>query len=142
MSECEVIAGPGHDHTPVLLVVEDEVLIRLSIAEPLRDEGYTVLEASNASEAIDLVVTGHPLDLAITDVRMPGGVDGVALSHALKEIHPALPIILISGDMSPDRDHPGDGFLRKPFQMPELTKLITELMDPAWLTKRQARNAS
>jgi CheY-like chemotaxis protein len=142
MSELEVIAGPGHDHAPVLLLVEDEVLIRLSIAEPLRDEGYTVLEASNASEAIDLVSTGHPLDLAITDVRMPGAVDGVALSYALKEIHPALPIILISGDMSPDRDHRGDGFLRKPFQLSELTKLITKLMDPEWLTKRQARDAS
>jgi CheY-like chemotaxis protein len=142
MSEGEVVAGPGRDHAPVLLLVEDEVLIRMSIAEPLRENGFVVLEAGNAAEAIALVSTGHPLDLAITDVRMPGGIDGVTLSDALKDIHPALPVILISGDMSPARKHNADGFLRKPFEVSELLKLITELMDPEWLSNRQHRNAS
>jgi CheY-like chemotaxis protein len=142
MSEVEVGVGPGRDQAPVILLVEDEVLIRLSISEPLREEGYVVLEAGNASEAVALVSTGHPVDLAITDVRMPGTMDGVALTDMLKVTHPALPVIVISGDLSPDRNHGGDGFLRKPFEVSELFKLIAELMDPEWLNKRETRNAS
>jgi CheY-like chemotaxis protein len=142
MSNGEVVEGPGRNHAPVILLVEDEVLIRLSVAETLRDQGNVVLEACDASEALALVSTGHVLDLVVTDVRMPGAMDGVSLSFALKEMLPALPVILISGDMPPDREHGGDAFLRKPFQMAELTTLIMELMDPEWLNKRRARNAS
>jgi len=142
MSNSDAVAGSGREHSAVILLVEDEVLIRLSIAEPLRESGFAVLEAGNASEAIALASTGHAVDLAITDVRMPGGIDGVALSFTLKDIHPALPIILISGDMSPDREHRGDGFLRKPFELSQLMNLVTQLMDPAWLNKRQTRNVS
>jgi len=142
MSDGEIVVGPGRAHAPVILLVEDEVLIRLSLAEPLRDEGYVVLEAGNASEAVALVSTGHPVDLAITDVRMPGEMDGVALTAALKDMLPALPVILISADMSPDRHHRGEAFVRKPFELEEIFNLIGELMDPEWQNKRQIRDAS
>ncbi len=65
---------------PTVLLVEDEVLIRLMVAEELRSQGLQVLEASNADEALAILESSLPVDLLFTDVRMPGRMDGVALA--------------------------------------------------------------
>ena len=142
MTGGELVAGTGHGPKPAILLVEDEVLIRLATAELLREEGYVVLEAVDAGEAMALLRSGHPLDLVITDVRMAGEMDGVALSYALKEARPNLPVALVSGDLPGDAPHAGDGFLRKPFSDQELFDVVKKLMDPEWQSQRTRPAAS
>jgi CheY-like chemotaxis protein len=115
VSSANTVAETGTEHAPVILLVEDEVLIRLSTAEFLRGEGYVVLEASDAVEALVLFTSEHPLDLVVTDVRMPGELDGVKLTQILKEARPQLPVALASAHLALDVGHPGDRFLRKPY---------------------------
>jgi DNA-binding NtrC family response regulator len=141
VTDGELVAGPGYDHQPIILLVEDELLIRVSLAESLREAGFVVLEACNGEEGKMLISTGHPIDLVVSDVRMPGAIDGVEFSIWLKQFHPWVPIVLMSGHLNIN-DHPAQGFLRKPFQFVELEALIHELIDPEWLNKRNNRNAS
>jgi CheY-like chemotaxis protein len=132
VTDAEVVPGPGNDRQPVILLVEDEVLIRLSTAELLRERGYQVLEAADAAEAIALLRSGHPLDLVISDVRMPGPMDGLGLTSALKEARPNLPVALFSGHLAGDFAHGGDGFLRKPCEPDEIIALVERLIGGEW----------
>jgi CheY-like chemotaxis protein len=72
-------AGTSSERLTVLLV-EDEVLIRLMLAEELRSHGVQVLEASNAEEALTVLESSLPVHVLFTDIRMPGAMDGVALA--------------------------------------------------------------
>lgn len=86
-----------------VLLVEDEVLIRIPVAESLRDIGYEVIEAGNADEAIIIVNSDIHVDLVISDVQMPGQMDGRALVKYLTLERPDIPIILASGALiAPD----------------------------------------
>jgi DNA-binding NtrC family response regulator len=68
-----------------ILVVEDELFIRMFISDAFRDEGYTVIEAFNADEAVDILKAGKAVDLVFSDVRMPGTLDGIGLLRFIKE---------------------------------------------------------
>ena len=81
-----------------ILVVEDEFLIRFMLSDSLRDVGYQVIEASNADEALKLLETFVP-DLILSDVRMPGSIDGMGLLSKLKVTHPAVPVIIASAHL-------------------------------------------
>jgi len=78
---------------PTVLVVEDEVLVRLMIADELREQGLHVLEASNADDALTILQSSLPVDLLFTDVRMPGRMDGVALARFAHSRFPWLKLI-------------------------------------------------
>jgi len=82
---------------PKILIVEDEFIVRLTIAEYLRDAGYEVIEAGNADEALDTLKSGVPVDLMFTDVRMPGSMDGCELARRVRAEWPATPVIITSG---------------------------------------------
>jgi DNA-binding NtrC family response regulator len=79
------------------LIVEDEVLIRLDVADYLRECGYRVIEAGNASEAMAVHQSGRCIDLVFSDVQLPGSTDGFALSHWVKTHQPEVKVILTSG---------------------------------------------
>ncbi|MET0546452.1 MAG: response regulator [Caulobacterales bacterium] len=81
----------------MILVVEDEVLVRLDIAEYLRGEGYTVLEAASGDEALTVFGAVDEVDLVFSDINMPGALDGKALAIWLSENNPQIPVILTSG---------------------------------------------
>jgi DNA-binding NtrC family response regulator len=85
------------EHEPVVLVVEDEVLIRLAVADHLRSCGFKVVEAGNGAEAQELILAGLHVDLVFSDVTMPGPMDGAALARWLHAQMPDLPVILTSG---------------------------------------------
>jgi CheY-like chemotaxis protein len=89
--------APYSADRPVVLVVEDDVLVREPIADCLREVGYEVLEAGDAREAIDLVDHADHLDLVFSDVRMPGELDGVGLARWVRAHHPEVPVLLTSG---------------------------------------------
>lgn len=142
MTSGEVLPGPGEGHTPVILLVEDDVLVRFMTAEILRDAGHVVLEAVDASEAIALISTGHPLDLVVSDVRMPGQMDGTSLTYAIKELRPGMPVVLISSHLEPGVPHAADAFLSKPYSPGELVDLVDQFVGAKWQTRLSGPTAS
>ena len=82
-----------------VLVVEDEFLIRAMLSDHLQECGYKVLEASTADEAVAIIEKVDVLiDLVLTDIRMPGSMDGFALARWICENYPNMHVILASGD--------------------------------------------
>jgi CheY-like chemotaxis protein len=80
-----------------VLIAEDEFIVRLTIAEFLRDAGYNVIEAGNADEALEVFQSGQPVDLLFSDVRMPGSMDGCELAKQVRARWPATQVVLTSG---------------------------------------------
>ena len=78
-----------------ILVVEDELLIRFMLSDGLRDHGYHVIEACSADEALIVLDSAMP-DLIISDVRMPGSLDGMGLLSIVRKSLPSLPVIITS----------------------------------------------
>jgi CheY-like chemotaxis protein len=89
-------AAPSLEQQPkTILVVDDEVLIRLLIAKYLRECGYTVIEAINADEALQVLQSEHRVDLVLSDVQMPGSLDGFGLAQWVRKNKDGVPIILV-----------------------------------------------
>jgi DNA-binding NtrC family response regulator len=113
-----------------ILVVEDELLIRLLVSDELRNEGYEVIEAVDADEALIILRSLVRIDLVISDVRMPGSLDGLGLLAVVREAFPALPVIITSGHLE-SRLAIADGaarFLAKPYGMNAVVDAVqTEL---------------
>ena len=101
---------------PRVLVVEDEFLIRMLVADHLRDAGFAVVEAFNGDEAIAILTSGAPIDLVFTDVRMPGDADGLEVLAFVKRTRPDLPVLMTSGHLEPELAYAGgaERFLSKP----------------------------
>ena len=136
-----MISGPGESHKPVILLVEDDVLVRFTTADILREAGLDVLEAVDASEALALLTTGHPLDLVITDIRMPGHMDGVQLASVLKNARPNLPVVLLSSHLDHD-SHEADMFIAKPYDAGDLVEVVKRLIGAEWRSNLASPNAS
>ena len=113
-----------------ILLVEDEALIRVIVAESLADAGYEVVQAENGEAAVLLLNDIGQLDVLLTDIQMPGSIDGNAVALAAKERHPGLPVIYVTG--RPDTLHNSmsrsDAFIRKPFGPNEVLTLIRTLL--------------
>lgn len=82
---------------PMVLVVEDEVLTRISIVSYLCDRGYHVIQASSGDEAVATMHRESRVDVVFTDVRMPGSLDGFALARWIRRERPAVQVILTTG---------------------------------------------
>lgn len=113
------------DSARVVLVVEDEVLLRALAAEALRDQGFQVVEASHADEAMQLVAAGLLPDVLFTDVRMPGTRDGLQLAQELRAIQPGLVVCVASGDLDAKTGKAvAQHFFRKPYDLDLLASNI------------------
>lgn len=116
-----------------VLVVEDETMVRMPIAEFLRDCGYHVLEAGDANEAIATLDSDGPVSLIFTDVRMPGKMDGFALAEWCRSHHPAVPVLLTSGYNGgrslPSGSITGARFIEKPYSQSQVARRIAALLD-------------
>lgn len=118
-------------HTVV--IVEDEFLIRLAIAEAIREAGYKVLEATSGDEGRKLFESGEPIDLLFSDVTMEGQMDGLALAAWVRANFPHVKIVITTGAMG--INHPVglkdyDGFLSKPYLPDDVMTTITNLIGP------------
>jgi two-component system, response regulator PdtaR len=113
---------------PVILVVEDEVLVRMAIADQLRVAGYVVLEAAHAHEAIEVLRVRGDVGLVISDIRMPGPMDGVGLARLLRSQFPAAKIILTSSYLSSVDWADHDGFFRKPYDVAQIVRHMKSLI--------------
>lgn len=80
-----------------MLVVEDEAIIRLLLVDELADAGLAVIEASSADEALVVLQNGKEIGVVVSDVRMPGSIDGLGLAAWMRDHVPAVPIIIVSG---------------------------------------------
>jgi CheY-like chemotaxis protein len=110
-----------------VIVVEDETLVRLDIAMSLEDEGFIVLEASNADEAIHILDTHPEIRLMFTDIDMPGSMDGLKLAQAVRNRWPPVKIIVASGQRQlSDELLPVEGrFFSKPY---DHARVITTML--------------
>ena len=124
------ISGPSR----TLLVVDDEPLIRELETEILRRQGYTVLEAANAAEALRVAAATRTIHLLVTDFWMPD-LDGLELARRFRAVHPKTPVLMVSGslpllqDRAEELDHLT--FLPKPFHFGELLHKVRTLLDAA-----------
>jgi len=100
----------------VVLLVEDEPLIRLFVAELLEETGFKVVEAANATEALVLLNAGLEVNVLLTDVDMPNGCDGFELAHKVHQSLPEVEILIMSGRRWPAEGNlpMGAAFLTKP----------------------------
>ena len=111
-----------------LLFVDDDFLISLSTAALLEDLGHNVIKASSGAAALDVLKSGKPIDLLITDYAMPG-MTGVQLAEAARELRPDLPILLATGYADlPARAKVELPRLSKPYQQNQLAEQITSLV--------------
>jgi len=105
-----------------VLVVEDEHIVRFATVAMLEDEGYVALEADNATEAIRILESRTDVRIVVTDVNMPGTMDGLKLAHYVRDRWPPIRLVVVSGRPSPG-ELPGDAvFLGKPFSKDGLMK--------------------
>ncbi len=81
-----------------VLVVEDEVLVRMVIADYLRECGFRVIEAGSATEAITVLASPEPVDVVFSDVQMPGDMDGFGLATWVRRHQPWIKMLLTSGN--------------------------------------------
>jgi len=112
-----------------ILLTEDELLVRHCIAQELRDIGYVVYEAQDALEALS-ALERKPMDLLITDIRMPGTVDGLHLARRTREEHPGTRVVLLSGNITREIER-FDGVFTKPVRMSDLIAGVKKLLPKA-----------
>lgn len=111
------MAGTAENRPPVVLIVDDEPLLRMLAAEAVEDAGFVTLQAADADEAVALLEANPDVALLFTDINMPGSMDGLCLAHAVRNRWPAVKILVVSGQMRlQPRDLPADScFLGKPY---------------------------
>lgn len=115
----------------VILIAEDDELIRILVAQYLQEAGFKVIEAFNAGHALALINEGgRPIDLIFTDVQMPGEMDGHALAQWLERHWPDIPVLLPSGSDRPFIDPVSKHrcFIPKPYALPEVERHIRDLL--------------
>jgi CheY-like chemotaxis protein len=113
----------------VILIVEDDVLIRLDAAQMIAGGEFDVIEAANADEAIVVLETRLDVTVVFTDIQMPGSMDGLKLAAAVRDRWPPIKIIATSGQATIGRDDLPDGgrFLPKPYSPAQILKTLREL---------------
>jgi two-component system, response regulator PdtaR len=122
--------GNSEKQTVVVLVVEDEYLIRMDISSFLRTAAFIVYEANNAAEAIRLLELHDEIRLIFTDINMPGSMNGLALAHYVRGRWPPVKIIVTSGYKKvKGNDLPaGVLFIEKPYHAKHIAKKMKDLM--------------
>ena len=117
----------GADRKPTLLVVEDEILIRLAAADYLRERGYRVIEASNASEALSVFAAGQPIELVFSDVDMPGRMNGDALAQWIRQHFPDVKVLLASSTAGAHKSTHAP-VMKKPYTYESMLSQINTLL--------------
>jgi CheY-like chemotaxis protein len=122
------------ERTPAILLVEDEVLVRLAISDYLQECGFKVYEAGTAAEAVEILESNEArIDLVFSDVRMPGEMDGFGLATWIRAHRPDLPVILTSADGRKSEAAKelceNEPFFAKPYDVKRVVARIRSLID-------------
>jgi two-component sensor histidine kinase len=113
-----------------ILVVEDEMLLRMRAVDMVEDAGYKAVEAINADAALAILESRSDIEMLFTDIQMPGSMDGLKLAHAVHERWPAIKIILVSGQLKlTEDDKPADSlFFGKPLDVKQMIAEMQGMM--------------
>jgi len=113
-----------------VLVVEDEMVLRLRAVDIVEDAGFTAVEAVNADQALAILESRSDIALLFSDIQMPGSMDGLTLAHAVHARWPSIKIVLVSGQVKlSDSDRPADSrFFGKPLEMKEMIAELQEMV--------------
>nr|QIG97319.1 response regulator [Bradyrhizobium sp. 6(2017)] len=113
----------------VVLIVEDEFLIRMDATDMIRSGGFEVVEAKDADEAIEILEHRPDITVIFTDVHMPGSMDGLKLAAAVRGRWPPIKIVATSGraNLGADDLPSGSRFLRKPYSAREIVSMLREV---------------
>jgi CheY-like chemotaxis protein len=116
----------------VILVVEDEAIIRMGAVQMLEDAGFAVVEASNASDAMAILENRNDVRAVFTDVNMPGTLDGLRLARMVRGRWPPIHLIVTSGLLSLNDDElpTGGRFIRKPYDPAHVIATLRDLLGP------------
>ncbi|WP_426163246.1 response regulator [Sandarakinorhabdus sp. DWP1-3-1] len=130
-SASEVYDGPRC--TCTVLIVEDDVLLRMMAADIVDDLGFAVREAASADEAILLLETHDDISIVFTDIQMPGSMNGLQLAVRTRQQKPAVGLVIVSGEHTPDADQIPDGalFFAKPYNPVVLQAALMQLSTAA-----------
>jgi two-component sensor histidine kinase len=113
---------------PTVLIVEDEMVLRMRAVDIVEDAGYTPIEAVNADDALAILESRSDIEMLFTDIQMPGSIDGLKLAHAVHERWPLIKIMIVSGQLKlTDADKPADSrFFGKPL---DVKHMVTQMQD-------------
>ena len=116
---------------PVVLVVEDEPLLRMLAIELVEEAGFIAIEAEDADQAVILLESRADIALLFTDIHMPGSMDGLKLAHAVRDRWPPIKILVVSGKQRPQLSDlpPNSCFVEKPYQTSALVEELRSLVD-------------
>jgi CheY-like chemotaxis protein len=114
---------------PVVLIVEDEFLLRMDAVDMIGAAGFEVAEAANADQAIEILESRFDITVVFTDIQMPGSMDGLKLARAVRGRWPPIKIVATSGHVGVrETDLPDGGrFLPKPYSPMQVTGVLREL---------------
>lgn len=119
--------APISEARPLLLVVEDEALVRQLVVLELEDAGYDVVEAETGEEAL-AALRRHPgIQLLFTDIRLPGSLCGWDIAERARAMRPDLPVIYATGYSGDLRLVPGSEFMRKPYKPAAVIQCMRDL---------------
>lgn len=123
-----------------VLIVEDSYLLLEIIASLCETHGIRVIEASTGEAALTVLRDrGDAIDWLFTDIHLPGLIDGWTVAHAFRAIHPDRPVVYSSTDTNRRSGVPGSLFLRKPFQMQEVNRLVRMMVEGLGATDRDSQ---
>ncbi|MBQ0821884.1 response regulator [Microvirga sp. HBU67558] len=128
----------------VVLVVEDETLVRMFMADFLDEAGFKVFEAVNADEAMTVLKARPDVQVVVTDIEMPAGsMNGLTLARAIQERWPEIGIVVTSGRERPGPDDLSDrvAFLAKPYLPDTIINVIRQLATPQVVERQSAQSA-
>ncbi len=114
-----------------VLIVEDEFLIRLTLSEVLADEGYEVLEAETGDDALTILESSPDIAVLLTDIQLPGKLDGRALARHARETRPDLPVIFMTGRPEPMHGQASGGreeYVAKPYLPSDICKAVARML--------------
>ena len=119
----------GEQHPEhMIMIVEDELLLRFDLANQLHSAGFEIIEAQSGDEAVKILATNIDVDLILTDIRMPGQVDGLGLVSFVKRQERRIKVILLSAYVEADSDSPADASFAKPVRIEALLAKVRQLL--------------
>jgi two-component system, response regulator PdtaR len=126
-------SAPAGNPSPVVLVVEDEPLLRMLAVEVVEEAGFIAIEARDADEAVVLLESRTDITLLFTDINMPGSMDGLKLAHAVRDRWPPIKILVVSGQQRlQSSDLPSNScFFGKPYQPSALVEELRSMVGSA-----------
>jgi CheY-like chemotaxis protein len=117
----------------VVLIVEDEMMLRMLAVDMVEDAGYTPIEALDADEAVAILESRSDIALMCTDIQMPGNMDGLGLARTVHERWPSIKIIVMSGQLNPQNIDlpPCSRFFGKPLEARQMIAQMRSMIGQA-----------